>query len=175
MALTVEEIREAKSDRMLFDVLSAELQRWVPNRIELDDLVVLLPKLPPGLRAMSATFQFDVSMCLDDIGWHFANWHHRPYCLETSRGLHELEATVAADVFDHAFRLVDPFWDSIGELLDNDFDAFVAWYRDSTLEKSLEPLNRRFWDTFSRGLEPFWVDYARKYPERMLGQTRRDQ
>jgi hypothetical protein len=181
MSLSVETIRAIELDNVLLDALSTELQRWVPDRIELDDLVALLPTLPSGLRAMCATVQFDVSMGLDEIGWHFANWHNLPYCLETSRGLHELEATVAAEVFGQAMEIVAPFWDTIGELLDEGADAFVKWYINSKLIESLMPLNERFWNSYARdsgrykelGFSQVWVDYARKYPKRMIEAPRR--
>jgi hypothetical protein len=120
---------------------------------------------------MAATFQFDVSMCLDDLGWHFANWHHHPFCRETSEGLRLLGATEAAELFDRAYQVVLPHWDSISGMLSRDFKEFVQWYDRSDLEKSLTPLNERLWDIrkASRGfgLMRFWLDYARAFPDRV--------
>jgi hypothetical protein len=61
--------------------------------------------IPVGLRAMAATFELDVSMTLDDLGWHFGNWAHRGYCDETLRGLRELEAPEYAEMFSKAYEL----------------------------------------------------------------------
>jgi hypothetical protein len=48
---------------------------------------------------MAATFELDVSMALDDLGWHFVNWTHRGFCDATLWGLRELEAGEYADMF----------------------------------------------------------------------------
>jgi hypothetical protein len=171
MALTEERIRACQSDEELFQALSAELQRRLPGRErDFDHLVDRLRGLPKGLRAMAAIYQLDVSMALDDLGWHFANWHHRPYCDETLHGLKELEAHEAAEIFSDAYVLVQPYWDAIGELLAESFQKFADWYRVSDLEKALDPLNRRMWDLCQPdyGLMVFWLVYARKYPEKVL-------
>src|SRR6266702_1383528 len=114
MALTEERIRACASDEELFKVLSGELHRRLPDE-EGDDLgpfVERLRRLPRGLRAMAAIYQLDVSMALDDLGWHFANWHHRPHCEETLRGLRELEAHEAVEIFSSAYALAQPYWDT---------------------------------------------------------------
>jgi len=169
MPLTQQFIRQCSDDEALFKALSAELCRRMPPELEWDrdDLMARMRACPPGLRAMAAVYQLDVSMTLDDFGWHFGNWHHRAYCEETLRGLRELGAHEAAEIFQAAYALVQPYWDRIGELLQQDFDEFAKWYRGSDLEKALDPLNRRMWDFCKRtkfGLLDYWVPYARKYP-----------
>jgi len=138
----------------------------------IDDFVQHLLRLPPGLRAMAATFQLDVSMALDDLGWHFANWHHKPYCEETLRGLQLLNAREAAEIFSVSYELVLPHWEEIGNLIEDDFHQFIDWYSDSELENSLEPLNQRMWEIRDEskeyGLMQYWLTYARKYPENIL-------
>ena len=170
MALTEEHMRACKSDDELFRALSDELKRRLPPEEDLDALVARLRGLPKGLRAMAAIYQLDVSMALDDLGWHFANWHHRPYHAETLRGLKELEAHGAAEIFSSAYALAQPYWDTIGELLAQDFDRFVEWYRGSGLETALDPLNERMWDLCKPkyGLMDYWLSYARKYPEKVV-------
>src|ERR1700735_2147681 len=69
--------------------------------------------IPIGLRAMAATFELDVSMALDDLGWHFGNWCYRPYCDQTLWGLRELEAVEYADMFAKAYELAQSCWDEI--------------------------------------------------------------
>jgi hypothetical protein len=173
VVLTIQDIVNAPSDQVLFEKLTAALTRGLPPELhnDLDKFVEKLKDLPPGLRAMASTFQLDVSMCLDDLGWHFANWHHHPYCQETSQGLRVLGAIEVADLFDRAYQMVLPYWDAISKLLAKDFKEFVRWYNISDLEKSLDPLNKRLWDILKeRGefsLMKFWLDYARKFPERV--------
>jgi hypothetical protein len=179
MALTEARILECKNDEELFDLLGLELTSHFPNgegstREDFDAFVAKLPTLPEGLRAMAAIYQLDVSICLDDLGWHFANWHHRPYYKETLRGLRELEAYEVADIFEKAYALAQPHWDKIGELVAKDFDEFVDWYPGSELEKLTMPLTERLWeicgssgDGHSRGLLTLWAQYARKYPHKV--------
>ena len=172
MALTEERIRACASDEELFAALSAELHRRLPGEEgdDLDRFVERLRGLPRGLRAMAAIYQLDVSMALDDLGWHFANWHHRPYCDETLRGLRELEAQEAAEIFSSAYELAQPYWSTIDELLAQGFQRFTDWYDESALEEALDPLNRRMWDLCGPdyGLMAYWLPYARKYPDRVV-------
>jgi hypothetical protein len=178
MYLTITDIQGAASDKVLFDRLSGELANHLPPELN-DDLGAFLAKLDdlsPGLRAMAATFQLDVSMALDDLGWHFANWHHRPYCEETSRGLWELGANEVAQVFDQAYQIVLPHWDAVSGMLATGFQVFSEWYPHSELEKALGPLNNRLWDICAVspefGLMRYWLDYARRFPERVVQPVR---
>ena len=174
--LTISAILTAQSDKALLDKLSAELTRQLSSELhdDLDALVSALEGLSPGLRAMAVTYQLDVSMALDDLGWHFANWHHRLYCDETSRGLRELGANEVAELYDSAYQAVLPYWDAIGDMLAVEFKIFSDWYHGSELEKSLSPLNNRLWDICEQSKEfrllKFWLDYARKFPERVVEQ-----
>jgi hypothetical protein len=175
--LTQQVIRRTKSDDALLKRLFGELEASVPASLhgDLDDLVEAIQELPAGLRAMAATYQLDVSMALDDLAWHFANWHHHGYCRETSWGLRELEAGEVADIFDRAYSITAQQWDVISQLPEKGFDAFTSWYSTSELDATLSPLNRRMWDLLKEtspggegGMFRFWLAYARKYPDRVV-------
>lgn len=171
MPLTEQRIRECPTDEVLFKLLSEELQWRLPGG-EGDDLDLFLQRLrdiPTGLRAMAATYQLDVSLTLDDLGWHFANWHHRPYSEETIWALRELEAFEQADIFAQAYALAQDHWDRIGELVSEDFQDFAAWYPDSPLDKATLPLTRRMWELqeIDNGLFGYWTRFARKYPHKV--------
>jgi hypothetical protein len=174
MVLTIKSIRATRSDKQLFDKLTAELTRRLPVELhdDLDRFVEEIECLPPGLRAMAATFKLDVSMALDDLGWHFANFHHREYCNETSRAFWELEAQEVAQIFDQAYQLVLPYWDQISDMLAVEFKVFSEWYYQSDLDKALSPLNCRLWDICEKSPEfrlmQFWMLHARKHPERYV-------
>jgi len=176
MALTINDIRSASSDEVLSERLVEELNRRLPEKLltetDCDAFVAHLGELPPGLRAMAATQQLNVSMLFDDLGWHFANWHHKGYSEETSRGLRELGAVDVAQIFDAAYRIVLPHWEPITSMLAVDFKVFQEWYSESKLEEALRPLNSRLWDICaaagSHRLVKYWLDYARKYPERVV-------
>ncbi len=175
MPLTEARIRDCADDDELFKLLSEELQ-WRLPEAEGDDLDLFVERIravPIGLRAMAAIYQLDVSLCLDDLGWHFANWHHRPYCEETLWALRELEAFEEAEIFAEAYALAQPYWDKIGNLLRKDFESFVKWYSDSELYKQLTPLNHRMWDLCKPadewiGILKYWPSYARKYPHKVV-------
>jgi hypothetical protein len=111
-------------------------------------------------------------MALDDLGWHFANWHHKTYCEETLLGLRQLDAREAAEIFSASYTLVLPHWEMIGNLIKDDFHQFVDWYSDSELENALAPFNDRMWDlrnSFKEyGLIQYWLVYARKNPEKVI-------
>lgn len=179
MQLTEARILACRTDEELFELLSEELRRQFPNgegatAEEFAAFLVRLRSLPVGLRAMASIYQLDVSLALDDLGWHFANWHNKAYCEETLRGLRELEAHEVADIFDAAYTHAQRYWERIGELLSEDFDRFVDWYLDSEFEKAMDPLTRRLWEICStgdgkfEGLLKIWAPYARKYPHRVV-------
>jgi len=105
------------------------------------------------------------------LGWHFANWHHTEYSLETLAGLRELEASEVAQLFERAYATVLPYWDKIAALLEQDAERFRKWYSRSKLEKDLMPINQRLWAihrSLRKGLFSYWLAYARKYPERLV-------
>jgi hypothetical protein len=176
MSLTEIQIVECVDDEALFELLSAELQRRLPDG-EGDDLEAFLKTIramPVGLRAMAAMYQLDVSLALDDLGWHFCNWLYRPYCEETAWALHELEAFEAAEIFGEALQVSLPWWPKLMALRNVSFDAFVKWYPDSDYEKATMPCTRRMWalcrgsDGKFAGLLKLWAPYARKYPHKVL-------
>jgi hypothetical protein len=166
MALTAQDIASLKLDDDLYEILSSELERRISaeEHRNSDDLVESMKRLPRGLRAMAATYDLDVSMALDSLGCHFVNNSSRDLAHETRDGLKELEAAEAAQVFAEALALVDPYLDAIGAGGD------VPW---EELERGLEPLNERMWAICQKlpnyGLLQYWLIYARKYPERIVG------
>lgn len=120
---------------------------------------------------MASIHRLDVSMAMDELGWHFYNFHSRELAKETLNGLLELEAFEAAEVFRLALELVEPHWETIGKLKNKSATAFGDWYVGSTFEKALNPCNEKLWGICSmageRGLLSYWLSYARKYPERV--------
>ena len=166
MNLTIRKILSTKDDEVLYKLLAAELSHRIPSYKDADDLFQKLQPLPIGLRAMAATYQLDVSMALDDLGWHFWNWASKDLSNETVWGLKELGAVKEAEIFEQAFNITIPFWNIIIESPD-----FVKWYSDSDLEKALDPLNDEMWKLMhyhgetGTYLLDRWVPYARKNPD----------
>lgn len=172
MVLRVDQIK-ACPDHALFKLLAGELtERLGPSEGgDLDEFLARLSQLPVGLRAMALVYQLDVSLTLDDLGWHFANWHHRGYSEATLSALGELGAHDYAAIFAEAYQEVQPFWDKIGALCAQDFGDFVEWYRHFELGRRLLPLTKRMWDMqeIDGGLFGGWTFYARQHPDRVCG------
>jgi hypothetical protein len=154
----------ASSGDALFTLLGEELQRRISAGRGEPEFVAEIRTLPVGLGAMAATYELDVSLTLDDLGWHFGNWHDAALAEETARGLEELEAVELAAIFRQAFRLAEAYWSELGT------DGWSDWYNRSALRSAMDPLNDRAWALLrgkKDGISQYWVDYARKYPERV--------
>ena len=168
MALTEEQILRSVGHDDLLELLFSELRLRLPpgQPFHMEQFLQKIPTIPVGLRAMAATFELDVSMTLDDLGWHFGNWAHRGYCDETLRGLRELEAMEYAEMFAKAYELAQSNW---SELRDLPHEQFKKWYYESEFEKVTKPLSRRWWDLQESdgGIFGHWTRYARKYPHKV--------
>ena len=162
MALTEARILQCAGHDELLELLFSDLRTRLPpdEPFDMERFLRQIRTIPVGLRAMAATFELDVSMTLDDIGWHFGNWCHRPYCDQTLWGLRELEADEYAEMFAKAYELAQSCWT---ELRDTDF---MEWYRGSDFERATKPLSFRWWDLekVDGGIFGHWTKYTRKYP-----------
>ena len=175
MALTVAQIQSAKSDDDLFNLLTAELNRLFPRESRRDHIVFLskLQTAPPGLRAMVATYDLDVSMALDDLAWHFANHYDVDLNDETLRGLRELGAVEAADLLAQAYAIIEPFWDGLGEIVAGKHpEGTHEWFDETGIQERIDPLNDRMWKLINQrreyGLMHYWIDYARRHPQQCV-------
>ncbi len=160
-SLTADAIRSS-SDDALFSLLQNELESRIPAARDSPEFLVQVRELPVGLRAMAATYELDVSLALDDLGWHFGNWHDIDLAEETARGLEELGASELAKVFREAFQLARNYWAELGAA------DWTDWYDGSPFEIAVGPLNERAWSILSgktRGIFDYWIDYARQHPE----------
>lgn len=113
---------------------------------------------------MAATYELDVSLTLDDLGWHFGNWHSTELSEETARGLEELGATELATVFRAGYRIAQTYWAELGA------EDWMDWYHKSPLEKEVRPLTEKALAILSgkeRGIFQYWIEYARRHPERV--------
>ena len=165
--LSPSRIAQTRSDEALFKLLGGELKRLLPSYTsdDLEPFVTALAHLPRGLRTMAATYELDVSMALDDLGWHFANWHHQGLARETLAGLRELGAVEEAGIFERAMAIALAHWDFFAS------EGFIEAYDGSDIEVALSPLNERLWQLLGhrgeggRDLLTLWAPYARRSPE----------
>jgi len=173
MALTIDAIRAAKNDEDLVDLLTSELQRLLPDEVQQDRerFHKTLETVPRGLRAMAGIHEFDVSMALDDLAWHFGNQNDERDLKETLNGLRELELTEIADLFQNAWEIMKPH---MAALQSGDFGGkeFSDWLEDIGAQQQIDPMNDIIWDFCKKagglGLLQSWVRYARMYPERCI-------
>jgi len=151
MALTVEWIRAAEDDEALFELLSGELQRLLPEEIQADrDLYhQTLATVPRGLRAMAGMHFFDVSMSLDDLAWHFGNQNDERDLLETLNGLRELELFEIADLFEKQWDFMKPHLHALqtGDIGGKDLHD---WLKETGAQGLADPMNRIIWDIARR-------------------------
>lgn len=153
------------TDEEVLDLIVSELD-VLPAR-EDPGFVAELRRLPVGLRAMAATYDLDVSLSLDDLGWHFGNWHDEELAAETAAGLEELGAHELAAIFREALEHARRFWEELGA------QDWAEWYHRSELEQAVTPLNAKAWALLAargNGIFSYWVEYARSHPEK-LGAT----
>jgi hypothetical protein len=163
MKVTAEAIA-ASSDEELFSLLGKELERRISAARGSAEFIAEIRNLPIGLRAMAATYELDVSLTLDDLGWHFGNWHNSELAEETARGLEELGASELAQVFRQGFELAQEYWTELGT------PNWTEWYHGSLLERFIGPLTdraRSILENKPRGIFQYWIDYARKHPDRL--------
>lgn len=167
MPLTDEQILECAGHDDLLELLFSDLRVRMPPEqpFHMGRFLQKIRTIPIGLRSMAATFELDVSMTLDDLGWHFGNWAHRGYCDETLKGLRELEAGEYADMFAQAYELTLTCW---SELRAPHHD-FAEWYAKSDFHETTERLSSRWWELEEKdeGIFGCWTRYARKYPHKV--------
>jgi hypothetical protein len=155
---------QSSSDDELSALLGKELEARIGRRGNPAQFAAKIRSLPVGLRSMAATYELDVSLTLDDLGWHFGNWHDVALAEETLRGLQELGAAELSEVFKEALRLAIRYWNDLGG------NGWAKTYHGSPLEKAMGPLNEKAWTILrknKKGIFDYWVAYARKYPARL--------
>jgi hypothetical protein len=173
MALTIEQIRSAASDEELLNLLGGELRLLFPPELKNDPVVFLsrLRAAPSALRAMAATYELDVSMAVDDLAWHFVNYHSSlELAEETIGGLLELEETEAAEIFRGALAIIRPHWSELEAVART--KTAHEWLDSKGIQNSMNPLNDHMWKVFGQfgesGLMSVWVAHARKHSERCV-------
>lgn len=162
-------ILAAKTDEELYSLLASELMRLIEpcSDSTIKEFLSNLPSLPIGLRSMAAVYDLDVSLTLDDLGWHFMNRYSIDFAKETLAGLRELN-TPHAEIFAEAINIACKHWDFIGS------PNFINEYLDSPLDLELAPLDELMWelqgfrDNPGRSILDYWPPYARKYPEKVI-------
>lgn len=152
---------QASSDEEVFDFLVEVLKERMPLGPGQPGFLDAARSLPRGLRAMVTTHHLDVSLTMDDLGWHFGNWYDEELAQETAQGLEVLGADELASLIKEAFAHAREHLHRLGE------DGWPDWYHGSPLQQAVDPLNSQAWAICEQswnGILGYWVSYARNNP-----------
>lgn len=121
--------------------------------------------LPAGLRAMAATHHLDVSLTMDDIGWHFLNFGHPGHVDATELGLRELGLPEVAAMFREAYQLVQPH---LSEIRRPGGDYYAVMERSGAMKRIDELTDHARVAIGEQGIYRHWAAYARQHSERVF-------
>lgn len=168
----------AKSDADLLEEIFRLLTEHVKANAYGDDSAYAdaISRLPKGLRAMAATHHLDISLTLDDIGWHFLNFGEPNFVRGTEAGLRELGLGDLAGWFADARDIVEPFLQRIRSGSVQPADEYYEWLDKSGNAARIDELTQLAQKKdIGIGREPSgsaiysaWVAYARSKPENVF-------
>ena len=161
----------SKNDEGLLADIFARLTERIKADPYGDDGVyaTAIRQLPIGLRAMASTHHLDISLTMDDIGWHFLNFGEPHFVKETELGLRELGLQSMADWFLEAYEIVNPLRAEIA--------AGVGYYkclRNHGQMDRIDELTRKANESVpgaanNSPIYDSWIKYARQRPEDVFG------
>ena len=151
----------------IFSALSKSVSSLADPYSDDGSYAAAIATLPTGLRAMAATHHLDVSLTMDDIGWHFLNFGEAGLVRETESGLRELGLDDVADCFAEAHAIVDPLKAQI-----KGADDYYACLEDRGLMARIDDLtekaSKRQPTLNDSPIFAAWVKYARAHPEKVF-------
>ena len=157
------------SDEELLKRLFEHLESKAPKQDDWKDCALAIQRLPAGLRAMAATNCLDISMTLDDMGWHFFNFGEPAWVDETLQGLRELGLVEVAGWFEEARDLMRTFPETSSS---DDYYEFSTTGRGARLGEiaSLFWERQRNTPSLVQGslIYDAWVRYTRLYPAKVF-------
>lgn len=119
---------------------------------------------------MAATHHLDVSLTLDDIGWHFLNFGEAGFVRATEAGLRELGLSEMAEWFAEASAIVNSLRVEIAAS-----DDFHECLEEHGQLNRINELTRRARSTGNKSLiYDAWIRYAREHPENVFGNPTSD-
>lgn len=162
LALTDEELLKE-----IFSALSKSVSSVADPYSEDGSYAAAIGSLPIGLRAMAATHHLDISLTMDDIGWHFLNFGEPALVRQAEAGLRELGLNEIADYFVEAHAIVNPLRSEIKEAED-----YYACLESRGLMDRINELTDKAsakQPTLSgSAIYAAWAKYARLHPENVF-------
>jgi len=162
LALTDEALLE-----QIFAALSKSVGSVADPYSEDGSYAVAIAGLPAGLRAMAATHHLDVSLTMDDIGWHFLNFGEPGLVRETQDGLRKLGLDDIAGYFAEANSLVSPLRSEIKEPEDY-YSSLESRGLMKRIDELTDKASKRQPTLGDSPIYAAWVKYARAHPEEVF-------
>ena len=126
-----------------------------------------IASLPTGLRAIAATHHLDISLTMDDIGWHFLNFGEPGLVRDTEAGLRELDLGDIADYFAEAHTIVNPLKPEIKEAEDY-YACLESRGLMARIEELTDKASKRQPTVSDSPIYAAWIKYARAHPEKVF-------
>jgi hypothetical protein len=163
LALTDEELLKE-----ILSVLSKSVSSVADPYSEDGSYAAAIASLPTGLRAMAATHHLDISLTMDDIGWHFLNFGEPGLVRETEAGLRELGLGEIADYFVEAQAIVSPLKPEIKEAGDY-YDCLEDRGLMERIDELTDKASAKQPTLSGSPIHAAWATYARVHPEKVFG------
>jgi hypothetical protein len=160
------ELTDEELLKEIFSALSKSVSSVADPYSEDGSYAAAIGSLPVGLRAMAATHHLDISLTVDDIGWHFLNFGEPGLVRETEAGLHELGLDEIADYFVEAHGIVTPIMPEVKEAA----DYYECLESRGLMERINELTDKAsaIQPTLSGSpIYAAWTKYARAHPEKV--------
>jgi hypothetical protein len=148
----------------IFSALSKSVSSVADPYSEDGSYAAAIAGLPKGLRAMAATHHLDISLTMDDIGWHFLNLGEPGLVRATEAGLHELGLADIADYFVEAYAIVDPLKPEIKEAEDY-YPCLESRGLMARINELTDKASERQPTVSGSPIYGAWIRYARTHPE----------
>ncbi|HKW19065.1 MAG TPA: hypothetical protein VJO35_16275 [Terriglobales bacterium] len=153
--------------KQIFATLSKSVSSVADPYSDDGSYAAAIATLPTGLRAMAATHHLDISLTMDDIGWHFLNFGEPGLVRETEAGLRELGLDNIADYFVEAHSIVSPLKSEIKEP-----DDYYACLESRGLMARIDELTNKASKSqpavSDSPIYAAWVKYAHVHPEKVF-------
>ena len=160
-----------RSDEGLLDEIFAVLKQAVNPLADAysedGSYAKAIETLPLGLRAMAATHHLDVSLTLDDIGWHFLNFGEPEFVMQTEDGLRELGLGDLANWFKEAYSILKPLKAEIASA-DDYCEVLTSHGQMDRINELTEKARKLKPDLQGSPIYAAWIRYARQHPENVF-------
>lgn len=151
----------------ILEALSKSLSPSADPYSEDGSYAAAIGSLPMGLRAMAATHHLDVSLTMDDIGWHFLNFGEPALVRQTEAGLRELGLSDIAEYFMEAHAIVDPLRPEIKEA-EEYYECLEGRGLMERINELTDKASAKQPSLSGSPIHAAWVTYARAHPENVF-------